>query len=197
MGHRVVIPAGKIFSLMAAFLVTLGLAGWSARGGQDEPIDFEKARHLRRDAQGSALGEEERAFLERAKAAFRRRAAALKGFATVPKDHLGLVPLTDLRARLATRARTAACTAGAGMTPRGPPAVGHVGGPGDPATRRRGPTVARWQGRADLARDVEHHPGVPGLHEAGRTGPRQVAFAVLVDGVRAAWWRRPGRNPRR
>ena len=59
-------------------------ADWSAKGGQDEPIDFEKARQLRqRMLRGERLSEEERAFLERAKAAFQKKqAGAWKGSAT-------------------------------------------------------------------------------------------------------------------
>jgi hypothetical protein len=98
MSHRVVIAAGKTLSVMTACLVTLCLLGWSARGGQDEPIDFEKARQLRqRMLNGERLGEEERAYLERAKAAFQKKqAGARKGIAPGGKDHPGLVPLTDL-----------------------------------------------------------------------------------------------------
>jgi hypothetical protein len=98
MRHRVLIIGGKTLSLMTACLVTLGLLGWSARGGQDEPIDFEKARQLRqRMLKGERLSEDEGAYLERAKAAFQKKQAGTrKGFATGGKDHLGLAPLTDL-----------------------------------------------------------------------------------------------------
>jgi hypothetical protein len=98
MSRRVVTTAGKTLSLMTACLVTLGWLGWSARGGQDEPVDFEKARQLRqRMLKGERLSEDERAYLERAKAAFQKKqAGARKGVAAGGKDHLGLVPLTDL-----------------------------------------------------------------------------------------------------
>src|SRR5262249_29257942 len=98
MSHRVVIAAGKTVSLMTACLVTLGLLGWSARGGPEEPVDFQKARQLRqRMLQGERLSEDERAYLERAKAEFQeRQAGAGKGIAPGGKDHLGLVALTDL-----------------------------------------------------------------------------------------------------
>lgn len=98
MSHHAIIAAGKTLSLMTACLVTLGLVGWSAKGGQDEPIDFQKARQLRqRMLDGERLSEEERAYLERARAAFQKKqAGARKGLATAGKNHLGLVPLTDL-----------------------------------------------------------------------------------------------------
>jgi hypothetical protein len=98
MSHRVVIIAGRTLALMTACLVMLDWLGWSASGGQDEPVDFEKARQLRqRILKGERLSEEERAYLERAKAAFQKKqAGARKGFATGGKDHLGLAPLTDL-----------------------------------------------------------------------------------------------------
>src|SRR5262249_31128151 len=98
MSHRVAIAAGKTLAVMIASLVTLGLLSWSARGGQDEPIDFQKARQLRqRMLEGERLSEEERAYLERAKAAFQKKqAGAGKGVATGGKDRLGLVPLTEL-----------------------------------------------------------------------------------------------------
>jgi hypothetical protein len=98
MSQRIVFAAVRTVALLTACLVTLGLLGWSARGGQDEPIDFQKARQLRqRMLQGERLSEEERAYLERAKAAFQKKqAAARKGLATGGQDHLGLVPLTDL-----------------------------------------------------------------------------------------------------
>ena len=98
MSHRVVTAAGKTLTLMTTCVVTLCLLGWSARGGQNEPIDFEKARQLRqRWLKGERLSAEEQAYLERAKAAFqKKRAPDRKGIATGGKDHLGLVPLTDL-----------------------------------------------------------------------------------------------------
>lgn len=98
MSHRTLIAAGKTLALMTACLLTLGLVGWSARGRQDQPIDFEKARHLRqRMLDGERLSEEERAYLERARAAYQKKqAGARNGLATAGKDHLGLVPLTDL-----------------------------------------------------------------------------------------------------
>ena len=98
MSQAVRIVAGKTLSFTTACVVTLGLLGWSARSGQDEPIDFAKARQLRqRMLQGERLSEAERAYLERAKAAFQKKqAGSRKGFVRGGKDHLGLVPLSDL-----------------------------------------------------------------------------------------------------
>jgi hypothetical protein len=79
-------------------LVGLGVLGWSALGRQDQPIDFDKARQLRqRMLKGERLSDEDRAYLERAKAAFQKKqAGTLKGGVPPAKDHLDLVPLTDM-----------------------------------------------------------------------------------------------------
>jgi hypothetical protein len=98
MSQVVRIVVGKTLFLTTACVVTLGLLGWSARSSQDEPIDFDKARQLRqRMLQGERLSEAERAYLERAKAAFQKKqAGSRKGFVRGGKDQLGLVPLSDL-----------------------------------------------------------------------------------------------------
>ena len=98
MSHLIVKPGVKAILLLTACLVALGLVGWSVLAGQDDPIDFEKARQLRqRVLKGERLGEEERAYLERAKAAFQKKqAGAGKGVSAAGKDSLGLTPLTDL-----------------------------------------------------------------------------------------------------
>jgi hypothetical protein len=96
--HRVETVGVKAVSLLTACLVALGLVGWSALAGQDGPVDFEKARQLRqRVLKGEKLGEEERAYLERAKAAFQKKqAGAMRVAAAGGKGSLGLTPLTDL-----------------------------------------------------------------------------------------------------
>jgi len=67
-------PGVKAIPLLIACLVALGLVDWSVLAGQDDPIDFEKARQLRqRVLKGERLGEEEGAYLERAVAAFQNR----------------------------------------------------------------------------------------------------------------------------
>lgn len=98
MSHLIVKPGVKAILLLTACLVALGLVGWSVLAGQDDPIDFEKARQLRqRVLKGERLGEEERAYLERAKAAFQKKqAGAGKGVSAAKVDSLGLTPLTDL-----------------------------------------------------------------------------------------------------
>src|SRR5262249_23554094 len=98
MSQAVRIVAGKLLFLTTACLVPLGLLSWSARSSQDEPIDFDKARQLRqRMLQGERLGAAERAYLERAKAAFQKKQAGIrKGIVRGGQDHLGLVPLSDL-----------------------------------------------------------------------------------------------------
>ncbi len=64
MSHHVRFTSRTILCVMTACLVTLGWLGWSASGGQDEPLDFEKARQLRqRMLKGERLSEEERAYL--------------------------------------------------------------------------------------------------------------------------------------
>jgi hypothetical protein len=98
MNHRAESVGVKPASSLAACLVALGLVGWSVLARQDDPIDFEKARQLRqRVLKGEQLGEEERAYLERARAAFQKKqAGAQKGISAAGKDSMGLTPLTDL-----------------------------------------------------------------------------------------------------
>jgi hypothetical protein len=98
MNHRFETVGRKSLALLTACLVALGLLGWSALARQDDPIDFEKARQLRqRLLKGERLGEEERAYLERAKAAFQKKQAGAGNVAPAGgKDSLGLTPLTDL-----------------------------------------------------------------------------------------------------
>jgi hypothetical protein len=81
--------------MMVAGAVFLALSLAHAR--QDE-IDFNRARQLRqRFLQGDRLTDQERAYLERAKAAFQKKqAGAMKGARLAAKDSLGLTPLTDL-----------------------------------------------------------------------------------------------------
>ena len=82
-----------IMMLTGGFFLALSFA--YAR--QDE-IDFNRARQLRqRFLRGDQLSDEERAYLERAKAAFQKKqAGAVNGARLVSKDSLGLTPLTDL-----------------------------------------------------------------------------------------------------
>ena len=98
MDHRVVTVGGEALASRAACLVGLGLLGGSAPAGQDGPIDFEKARQLRqRVLRGEPLDDEGRAYLERARAAFREeQAGARNGSSAAGKDSRGLTPLTDL-----------------------------------------------------------------------------------------------------
>jgi hypothetical protein len=98
MRHGAVSAGGEILFLTTACLMGLGLLGWSAMGRQDQAIDFDKARQLhQRMLKGERLSDEDRAYLERAKAAFQKKqAGTLKGSVPPAKDHLGLVPLTDM-----------------------------------------------------------------------------------------------------
>jgi hypothetical protein len=98
MNHHVETAEVRVLPLLTACLVALGLVGWSVLAGQDDPIDFEKARQLRqRVLKGEQLGEDERAYLERAKAALQKKqAGAQKGVSAAGKDSMGLTPLTDL-----------------------------------------------------------------------------------------------------
>jgi hypothetical protein len=54
----------KAISSLIACLVALGLVGWSVLAGQDDPVDFEKARQLRqRMLKGERLNDEESTYL--------------------------------------------------------------------------------------------------------------------------------------
>jgi hypothetical protein len=93
MNHKIDSPRMQALVLLAVSLLAApGLAR------QDEGIDFEKARQLRqRVLRGERLSDEERAFLERAQAAFQKKqASARPGASPAGRDSLGLTPLTDL-----------------------------------------------------------------------------------------------------
>jgi hypothetical protein len=81
-------------SLLLMMMVTCPVVLAHAR--QDE-INFNRARQLRqRFLQGDRLPDEERAYLQRAKAAFQKKQAGAKSLRLIGKDSLGLTPLTDL-----------------------------------------------------------------------------------------------------
>ncbi len=85
----------SLFGLGLCLLVSAGFAQ------KDEPIDFDKARQLRqRVLKGETLAPEERVYLERAKAAFRKRQGATKTEAgqASERESSGLAPLTELSA---------------------------------------------------------------------------------------------------
>jgi hypothetical protein len=86
---RLVVPAvaGLVLALAA-------VPGFAQRG----EIDFNRARLLRdRDLRGESLTPDERAYLERPRAAFQKKqAGAMKGPQRPARDTTGLTPLTDL-----------------------------------------------------------------------------------------------------
>ena len=187
MNHRVTTVGGKALPLLTASLVALGLLGWSAPAGQDGPIDFEKARQLRqRVLKGERLGDEERAYLERARAAFReKQAGARKGAAAAGKDSLGLTPLTDLAGEARYKGQDGGLYGGG----RNGPPEAHLRAALEAA--RQGPTAGRpgparpgRQGRARSPSACRTRPRNSGrsCRMAGRD-PDKSPSVVLVDGA--------------
>ncbi len=84
----------RVLALAAAFATLLT----GAVLGRQDRIDFAKAQQIRqRQLKGESLSDEERAYLEKAKAAFQKnQGAQAKVAALAPKSSWGLTPLTDM-----------------------------------------------------------------------------------------------------
>jgi hypothetical protein len=112
----------NVLPMLAACLVGVGLVSWSALAGQDNSIDFEKARQLRqRVLKGERLSDDERAYLERAKAAFQKKQAATRnGLPAAGKDSLAVTPLTELAGEARYKGQDGGLYGGSNNTPPEP-----------------------------------------------------------------------------
>ena len=84
-----------LFRVTISFLALLACAS-AVLAASDDPIDWQKAKELRRrQQQGQSLSDEERAYLERAR---QQRAAGRRqgDQAATPRETTGMVPLTEL-----------------------------------------------------------------------------------------------------
>lgn len=81
--------------LSAAFLVLAPALGSQQREG----VDFDRARAIhQKSLRGEPITKDERAYLERAKAAFKKKqAGAAEGGQPVPRGSVGLVPISDMK----------------------------------------------------------------------------------------------------
>src|SRR5262249_8422705 len=96
--HAFMAPNNPLLQLMSAIMALILLVLTALAAPPDTPeIDFNKARELlMKEKKGDKRTPEERAYLERTKAAYRARNDDQSEPARGGKDTTGLIPLTDL-----------------------------------------------------------------------------------------------------